>query len=539
VTVAGAAVGGLDEGRLRGVVEKVRQAAGETRITVSAVGGAKPAVNARETDLGHDVDVERTVQALLTRGRQGNPVRALADRIRARVGAIRMGPVDRIDRSKLSRWVAGAAGALSAPPTEANVTFQGEQVVPIYPRPGLVVDEADIRAAVLGALRSPGPDSVRVAGKPVSPFTTRADTDNLSAAARAALSAPVRLVVAGRPLDIPPSRVAALLVVKHQREGPGPQARLTVDPGSLRKVLGADFGVVDTPAMDARFEVMGPTVRLVPSQVELRLRLEEASDRLAQVLASGGPREAEVPVDVVQPGFSTAQAEALNITRLVAAFTTKHKCCEPRVGNIHRIADMLRGRIVAPGATFSLNEAVGPRTPEQGFVPAPAIREGKFVDEVGGGVSQFSTTLFNAAFLGGYDIVDHQPHVYYIARYPKGRDATLGFPEPDLKIRNDTAAGILIGTSYTDTSITVSLFGSTDVAVRSVTDPPSAFADPETECRPNPQLPPGTSRVVQDGGRGFRIMVQRIRRYPDGREEVDRFSTRYKPEPRIVESPSC
>ena len=193
----------------------------------------------------------------------------------------------------------------------------------------------------------------------------------------------------------------------------------------------------------------------------------------------------------------------------------------------------------APGATFSLNEAVGPRTPEKGFVPAPAIRDGEFVDEAGGGVSQFATTLFNAVFLGGYDVVDHQPHVYYISRYPKGRDATLGFPEPDLKFRNNTPAGILIAPSYTDTSITVSLYGSTDISVRSVTGRPSDFTDPETKCRVNPQVPQMTSRVVQEGERGFRIAVQHIRRYPDGREQVERFMTQYRAEPKIVEAASC
>jgi vancomycin resistance protein YoaR len=75
------------------------------------------------------------------------------------------------------------------------------------------------------------------------------------------------------------------------------------------------------------------------------------------------------------------------------------------VRNIHRAADLLRHRIVLPGQRFSLNEALGPRTPERGFVRAPVINQGEFSEDVGGGVSQLATTTFNAIFFGGYPIL--------------------------------------------------------------------------------------------------------------------------------------
>ena len=77
---------------------------------------------------------------------------------------------------------------------------------------------------------------------------------------------------------------------------------------------------------------------------------------------------------------------------------------------------------------------------------------------VGGGVSQFSTTLFNAAFFAGLEIDEYMAHGLYISRYPYGREATLSYPSPDLKIRNNTPYGVLIWPTYTDTSVTVSLF---------------------------------------------------------------------------------
>ena len=105
--------------------------------------------------------------------------------------------------------------------------------------------------------------------------------------------------------------------------------------------------------------------------------------------------------------------------------------------NIHRGADLLNNTIVEPGATFSLNDTLGPRTAERGFVVAPVFY-GEFTEDVGGGVSQLATTVFNAVFFGGYEDVYHKPHTIYISRYPMGREATVNYPSVDLKFRNNT-----------------------------------------------------------------------------------------------------
>src|SRR5436309_7411312 len=96
VALADTPAGGLDERRLRTMVETLRARASQTQVTVIPQAGGRPPVTRRDTDLGYDIDVERTVQAVLARGRQGNPLKALTDRMRARIGGIRVGPVERI-----------------------------------------------------------------------------------------------------------------------------------------------------------------------------------------------------------------------------------------------------------------------------------------------------------------------------------------------------------------------------------------------------------------------------------------------------------
>jgi vancomycin resistance protein YoaR len=190
-------------------------------------------------------------------------------------------------------------------------------------------------------------------------------------------------------------------------------------------------------------------------------------------------------------------ADASDVDQLIGTFTTYHPCCAPRVTNIHRIAELVDGSVIAPGATFSLNAASGRRTAANGFVSAPAIADGELVDQFGGGVSQFSTTLFNAAWFSGLTIEKHQPHSKYISRYPPGREATLDFDTIDQVIRNTSDAPVVIRTMTTDTSVTVALYGHT--------------GERETISTTGAQIPRTAGgfsitvqRVVRDSGTVFR-----------------------------------
>ncbi len=147
--------------------------------------------------------------------------------------------------------------------------------------------------------------------------------------------------------------------------------------------------------------------------------------------------------------------------QLLAEFTTCYEPGEDRVTNIEKIADLTRGVSIAPSQTFSLNNHIGQRTIENGFVAADALSttEGLF-PSVGGGISQFTTALFNAAFFAGLDITESQAHTYHFPRYPNGREATINWSPPiDLKIRNNTTDDILIWTSYLPDRTSVFIFG--------------------------------------------------------------------------------
>jgi hypothetical protein len=154
----------------------------------------------------------------------------------------------------------------------------------------------------------------------------------------------------------------------------------------------------------------------------------------------------------------------------IGSFTTYYdRCSDPcRVTNIQLIADAIDGTVVQPGEIFSVNDHVGKRTVEKGYVVAGAIIGGELYccdhpANVGGGTSQFATTLYNAVFFAGLEDIYHRPHSIWFSRYPMGREATLGYTSPDVRFRNDTEFPVTIKVSYTETQITVAIVGITTV----------------------------------------------------------------------------
>ncbi len=204
----------------------------------------------------------------------------------------------------------------------------------------------------------------------------------------------------------------------------------------------------------------------------------------------------------------TAQ-DARDVRALIGTFTTYYVAGQPRVKNIQQIAADVDGTVVAPGARFSLNETAGERTEAGGYVEAPYIAEGKIKPSIGGGVSQFSTTLYNAAFFAGLQLDGHRPHSFFIDRYPAGREATLNFPDIDLTWTNDTDAPVLIRTKTDGGAVTVRLYG--DNGGRRV------------------RAQTGEREPLAEGD--FAITVTRVVRFADGREKREPFTTRYDKPP--------
>jgi vancomycin resistance protein YoaR len=222
--------------------------------------------------------------------------------------------------------------------------------------------------------------------------------------------------------------------------------------------------------------------------------------------------------------------------------------------------------LVRPGETFSLNGHVGERTLEKGYVDAGSIVAGEIVDTIGGGTSQFTTTMYNAVFWGGYQDVEHKPHSYYFSRYPEGIEATLFWQSIDLKFRNNREHAVLIDTLYTDTSITVRFFGFNDgrtlvgeqsggqthmrvqneggpeaLHVKGDTSERLEVTEPgEPQIRGNPELGVNQQQTVQSPAEGWTVRVTRtVLRGGTEQVEEQQWVWRYRPQFEIIEVHPC
>ena len=474
----------------------------------------------RPQAVGVAVDEAATTRAVQRAGRAGNPLAQLLGPLLRRLDPIEVGWAARHDRSAAARAVAAWARKAERPAVDGDLRVQGTTVVPVPPRPGQRLDRSGAVDAVVAALTSPPPRALALPVHPLQPRIRQADVDQAVDQAGRVLAGPVTVSVDRLRLTLRPAALAAALRTV-QADG---RLQLNLDQARLRTALASDLAQVEKTPRDAQFRVRGGNVQIVPAAGGRRLDLAPVT---AAIL--GGARAVTGELRPVQPRRSTAWAQSLGIRERVSAFTTMHQPGQPRVRNIHRAADLLRGQLVLPGERFSLNQAIGPRTPARGFITAPVITRGEFSQDVGGGVSQVATTFFNAVFFGGYRIVSHQPHSYYIKRYPMGREATVSLPAPDLMFINDSRAGILIHTSYTDTAITVTFYG--DRAGRRVrAEGPHILATrpPEgtTEYLEDPKLPRGT-QIVEPAFTGYDVEVFRVITEPGKPTRQERFFTRY------------
>ena len=432
------------------------------------------------------------------------------------------------------------ARAIKDPPFSGGLSVDGTTVTPLYPRAGSRLDRArvvlQLRAALLSG-RGPGPLELRSE----LPRVERAEVDRVVGRARAMISGEVTLstVDAARRLSVSPTQLGSLL--RTSVAGADTKLELECTPEATHLLLEPHRAEFELLPESARFVIDAQDhVHVEPGHPGLLLD-DRAVAKALCVAAESSTKSGDLPLSPgAEPALSTAAAEQAGIAGLVGSYTTRHACCQPRVQNIHHIADLLDGTLVRPGETFSVNQLVGPRTIKNGFRPAPSIEDGDMVDTVGGGVSQFATTLFNALFYGGYDILERQPHSYWFTRYPMGYDATLSYPHPDIVFKNDTSACALIKTAYTETSITVKVYGDNGGRkVRAEVSEKQNIVTPPVEFIPNPRLDADEEKTREGGMIGWTVTVKRTLSYADGKTKEERRKVTYKPRARRVEVHPC
>ncbi len=237
-----------------------------------------------------------------------------------------------------------------------------------------------------------------------------------------------------------------------------------IDQQQLAEDLAELFAEVATTASEPVLTVIDDVPVLV-SEVPALVCCEASAARA--VLGALDSQQPEVELELRELDEMNDQSWLTDrgIVELIGRFTTHYTPGQARVDNIHRITEIIQGAVVYPGETFSVNEFVGRRTREKGFVPAGVIYQGVYAEGVGGGISQFITTLFTASFNAGMEFPTYQSHSLDIPRYREGVDATISWPAPDFQLRNPNPYAVLLWPTVTDSSVTVSLYSTAHAEV--------------------------------------------------------------------------
>jgi vancomycin resistance protein YoaR len=500
VTLGGRSVSGMPAASLSQAVQDLAARYRDATVVVSADGGG---FQATADELGLSVVQDRTAADAMAVGRRGFVLARMWSWARGFVAA-RPAPVAiTVDEGAMARIVAERDPQRAAP-VEPSLTVKDDKVVPRPGEPGKGISPP----SVLAALRRAGPKGlplrISVARDSLPPRFPVADAQRLADTAE-------QLVGQGLPVVAGPSTatVAATALRGWFRAEVGDDGlRLAVDASTATAELAKLFPAPVVAPVSAGFTVSGGKVSVTPSKAGTACCGPGAPALLQSALLNRSPDAAPVilPLKTVAPARDEDAARKLAVTEQIGTFTTNHAAGEPRVTNIHRIADIVQGAVIEPGATFSLNDFVGPRTGAKGFVDAPIIDEHyNFKSDIGGGISQFATTIFNAAFFSGLDITSYYMHGIYISRYPYGRESTVSYPSPDVRIRNNTPYGVLIWPTYTDTSVSVTMYSTKYVSGEQ------------------------TGQTTEPKGPCTAVTTERTRTYVDGRKAVDHFSGLYSP----------
>jgi vancomycin resistance protein YoaR len=463
-------------------------------------------------DVGFDIDEGAVVSEAMTLRRSSNGFSNFFKWIGTRFGSESITVDPTIDEDALhavfAEW---NITEIDKPAYDGAVLIVDGFPAAEYPQAGTRIEQDESTQLVLAVASGDLDGPVELPLADIEPVVTRRDVDNAVLLARQLVEEPIVLRSGDPNNPMLYSQAALVSALRTDIVVNSPaQINVYLDDETLIAIATTVAPLYEIPATPASFEFDDETkqISVVPSELGETVDLDAIPAVVAE--AALGSRIASIPMKPgPEPELNTAAAEAMGPWGEVSTFTTYHPCCANRVVNIQLLADEIDNHWVLPGEIFSINDTAGQRTLAEGYKRAGAIIGGRVeccdsAVNIGGGTSQFATTFYNAVFFGCYEDVFHQPHSIYFSRYPYVREATLGFPAPDVKFKNDSDSVIFIDTSYTSSSITVTFYGnnggkvctsetSGNTVTRIMTHPDGSTTTQSWSWNYKPEAPPTTT----------------------------------------------
>jgi vancomycin resistance protein YoaR len=509
----------------------------------------------RPMDLGYWMDPSTSAEQAFSVGRERVFPISLVEKARAWFTGVQLTPVARYDERVALAFLQSIAEEIDQPLIEASLGLENTDVVVVSGQVGREVDITATLAAIAPYLLQMEDAVLPLVVEESSPAIM--DVGPQAALARKMLSEPLVLTAPAvegeeaRSWSIPPEDLASMLVI-HRADGESNTYQIGINETLMQIYLSSLAPGLYVYPVNARF-IFNDDTRVLevkdPAVIGRDLDIEGSILHINQALLDGA-HEIPLTFRTLMPAVTDdATGEELGITELVHQETSYFFGSAPaRVQNIRASAARYHGLLIAPWETFSMAQALGNISLDNGYAEAPIIFGGQTIQGIGGGVCQVSTTLFRAAFFAGFPIVERHAHSYRVGYYEQrsngvrdprlaGLDATVYVPIVDLKFTNDTDHWLLMETYVGNFSLTWKFYSTSDGRTVNwqTTGPTNIIEAPEDLYRENPDLPKGTIKQVDYAADGADVNVTRTVYINDQVYFSDAIFTRFQPWQAIFE----
>jgi vancomycin resistance protein YoaR len=474
---------------------------------------------ATPAELGVIVDFDQIVQTALDTGRSGSLGQQIQDQLRTLFNGSSIPPVVKFDQQQASAYLSQIAAEIDLAQIEAMIGVDGVEIIM---RPGQIGRQMDV------------PSSMELLVEPISllhdaqidliveelpPIVL--DASDGAAIAREILSEPLILVADEQSWTFEQNTLAGLLTFNLIENLGIAEYSVGLSPQVLESFLTPLAEELNIPAENPKFifnDDTGELDLLQSSVIGRELDLAETIDRIQEDLSSGD-HEVAIVFEQVEPAVpDDATADELGISAPVSVVSSYFSGSgSARAHNVSTASAAFHGLLVAPGETLSMAEVLGDISLDTGYAEALIIFGDRTIKGVGGGVCQVSTTLFRAAFFGGYPLIERHPHAYRVRYYELGSnspgpgfDATVFVPIVDFKFTNDRESWLLLETYISGSQLIWKFYSSPDSREIQWSSQQLNHEDaPESLYKENPDLPKGKIKQVDWAADGLDVLVNR------------------------------
>ena len=281
------------------------------------------------------------------------------------------------------------------------------------------------------------------------------------------------------------------------------------DRSKLKKILDRIKKEIDSIEKDAEITYTGGNIKFTHETVGTSLDIDRSMELVDNQLMKRDFRPVELQVDERKPHIVYSEIKEIN--SVVSYFSTRFNSTDiNRSDNIRLACSRINGTVLLPGEEFSANEALGPRTIENGYKEAPVIIKNELIEGAGGGVCQVSSTLYNTVLLAGLDVTERAHHSMILSYISPGRDATINEDTIDLKFINDSDYPVCLQAEVTGNKVGIRILGkkrddSYDIKLKTQT---LAVVEPEKdEIVLDATLPSGEKVIEKKAVKGLRVAL--------------------------------